>query len=145
MDNPEGMVNRVLPESADESAEHLVERVLQNNDQSVLIIAREMCEFCWAAKRFLAAIAAPYRILELDAEEYQRGHLSHGIRSALQRKNGSQTVPQIYIGQHFVGGATDSFAAWKNGEFQRHLKAAGVPFNETADLNTHGYLRGWLH
>ncbi len=145
MDNPEGMVKRVLPESADESAEQLVERILQNNDQALLIFAREMCEFCWAAKRFFDAIAAPYRILELDAEEYQHGHLNHKIRAALQRRNGSHTVPQIYIAQHFVGGATDSFAAWKTGEFQQRLKAAGVPFNETADLNTQGNLHGWLH
>lgn len=145
MDNPVGMVNRVLPESADESAEHLIERILQNNDQSLLIVAREMCEFCWAAKRFFAAIEAPYRILELDAEEYQRKRLNHEIRTVLRCRNGSHTVPQIYIGQHFVGGATDSFAAWKTGEFQQHLKAAGVPFNEKATLNTQGYLHGWLH
>ncbi len=145
MDSPGGMVNRVVPESADESAEQLLDRVLQTNDQTVLIIAREMCEFCWAAKRFLAAIAAPYRILELDAEEYRTGRLNHEIRTALQRRNGSHTVPQIYIGNHFVGGATDSFAAWRTGEFQQRLKAAGVPFDEAADVNTQGYLSGWLH
>lgn len=145
MDKTEGTVDRVLPESADESAEQLVERALQSNDRSLLIFAREMCEFCWAAKRFFTAIAAPYRILELDAEEYQRGHLHHEIRKVLQRRTGSHTVPQIFIGQHFVGGATDSFAAWKTGEFQQRLQAADIPFNETADLNMQGNLHGWLH
>jgi cysteine synthase A len=54
-------------------------------------------------------------------------------------------VPQIFVAGKFVGGATDSFDAWRSGELQQWLRDAGVPFQEPAELNPYTFLSGWMH
>lgn len=145
MNQTDHAVTHILPESSAESPEQFLDRVLSDVQIPLLIFAREMCEFCWAARKFFASIEAPYRIIELDSEEYQANGLNRKIRALLQTRTHSGTVPQIFIAGRFVGGATDSFDAWRSGEFQQKLKQAAVPFKESADLNPYSFLSGWLH
>lgn len=145
MNQTDHAVTHTLPESPSESAEQFLDRVLNDKQIPLLIFAREMCEFCWAARKFFASIEAPYRIVELDSEEYQTSGLNRKIRALLQARTHSGTVPQIFIAGQFVGGATDSFDAWLSGNLQQNLKDAGVPFKESAELNPHSFLSGWLH
>ncbi|MDZ4729156.1 MAG: glutaredoxin domain-containing protein [Xanthomonadales bacterium] len=145
MSQTDHAVTPTLPESAAESAEQFLDRVLSDVQIPLLIFTREMCEFCRAARKFFASIEAPYRIIELDSEEYQANGLNRKIRALLQARTHSGTVPQIFIAGQFVGGATDGFDAWRSGEFQKKLNEAGVPFKESADLNPDSFLSGWLH
>ncbi len=138
-------VTHTLPESASETAEQFLTRVLDDEQIPLLIFAREMCEFCWAARKFFTAIEAPYRIVELDTEAYQATGLNQQIRALLQARTHSGTVPQIFIAGQFVGGATDSFKAWHRGEFQQWLNEAGVPFKQPENMNPNSFLSGWLH
>jgi cysteine synthase A len=137
--------NRTIPASPAETAAELIDRVLSDQQWPLVVFAREMCEFCWAAKSFFGHIEARYRIVELDSDELQAHGLSREIRAELQSRNGSHTLPQIYLNGEFVGGATDSFAAWNRGQFQQALSEAGVAFTTPADLNPNKFLHGWLH
>jgi cysteine synthase A len=138
-------VTHTSPESPAETAEQLLDRVLTDEQHPLVIFAREMCEFCWAARKFFAAISVPYRIIELDSEAYTETGLNREIRALLQDRTQSGTVPQIFIAGQFVGGATDSFNAWRDGDFQQWLNKAGVPFEQPEDLNPNAFLSGWLH
>ena len=138
-------ITRTLPLSAEESPQQLVDRVLNDAEHPLVMFAREGCEFCWAARKFFDAIESPYRIIELDSEEFRRDGLNQKIRNHLQSGNGSTTVPQIYVAGRFVGGATDSFDAWKSGEFQKWLQTAGVNFKQEDKLDTSSFISGWLH
>jgi len=40
----------------------------------------------------------------------------------LQRTNGARTIPQIFIGDHYVGGNDQLQAANKNGELDKILE-----------------------
>jgi len=133
------------PLSPTETAGQLVERVLADADWPLVIFAREMCEFCWAAKNFFAAIEVPYRIVEMDAEEIQHNSLGRQIRVELETRSGSHTLPQVFVAGQSIGGATDAFAAWNSGEFQQALNAAGLAFTTPDDLNPYRFLHGWLH
>lgn len=138
-------VSRTTPDSPTETARQLIARVLSDEEWPLVIFAREMCEFCWAARNFFAGIEVAYRIVELDSDELQHSGLSREIRAELQARSGSHTVPQIYLKGQFMGGATDSFAAWNSGQFQQSLTAAGVAFTTPADFNPYRFLHGWLH
>jgi len=133
------------PESTEETAQHLVDRVLSDRQHPLVLFAREGCEFCWAAKRFFASIETPYRLVQLDSEEFQHNGFYREIRHELESRNGSHTLPQIYLSGQFVGGATDSFKAWKEGEFQQALEQSAVPFKDSGELDPYGFLSGWLH
>ncbi len=131
--------------SPEETAEQLIDRVLRDEQNPLVMFAREGCEFCWAAKRFFAGIESPYRIVELDSEDFQHNGYYREIRAGLESRSGSHTVPQIYVSGQFVGGATDSFKAWKDGSFQQALKKSAVPFKDSGDLDPYSFLSGWLH
>jgi cysteine synthase A len=136
---------RTTPASPTETAVGLVDRVLADADWPLVIFAREMCEFCWAAKNFFAAIEVPYRIVEMDSDELQHNGLSRQVRVELEERSGSHTLPQIYLTGNSMGGATDVFAAWNSGAFQQALNAAGLGFTTPVDLNPYRFLHGWLH
>lgn len=135
-------ITRTLPDSATESAGHLLDRVLNDPQYPLLMFARETCGYCRAARKFFAAIEAPYQIVELDTEEYRSTGLSREIRAALLDRFHSHTVPQIFIAGQFAGGATDSFDAWRSGDFQQKLRAAAVPFKEPEGLDPYAFLFG---
>jgi len=138
-------ITTTRPESAEETAQHLVDRVLSDPQHPLVLFAREGCEFCWAAKRFFAGIETPYRIVQLDSEEFQHNGFYREIRQELHSRNRSHTLPQIYLSGQFLGGATDSFKAWKEGKLQQALQKSAVPFKDSGDLDPYGFLSGWLH
>lgn len=58
---------------------------------------------------------------------------------------GSKTIPQIFIGGKFVGGATELFNAAKDGTMQELLEQSAVPYNKTVSDDPYSFLPGWLH
>jgi cysteine synthase A len=133
-------VSTVTPETAS-----FVADTIGDPSQPVVLFALEWCEFCWSVRRMLAGYGIQYRSIDLDSVEYKSGDRGGAIRAALVERTGMTTIPQIFIGGEFVGGATDLFAAWRAGRAQQLLERSGVAFDRSVAADPFGFLPTWLH
>ena len=73
------------------------------------------CPFCHMAERLLVSKGAiTIEKIRIDLDPAQRDEM--------MKKTGRRTVPQIYIGEHHVGGFDDLSALDKAGELDHLLK-----------------------
>jgi len=122
-----------------------VTRVLGDAEQPLVLFALEWCEFCWAVRKLFAACRVPYRSIDLDSTAYQRDDRGGQIRAVLRARSGSKTIPQVYVGGEFIGGATETFDAFKDGRLQKLLVQRGVAFDANVPIDPYSMLPGWLH
>jgi len=122
-----------------------VESLLSDPKNPLVVFAIEWCEFCWAVKKLFKAIRVPFKAVELDSAEYLQDGLGGRIRTALEEKTGSATVPQVFIAGQYIGGATNTLDAWKEGQLQKWLEEAGLAYQHDENLNPYEFLPGWLH
>lgn len=66
---------------------------------AVVLYTTSWCPYCERARQLLARRNVPFS--EIDVES------SPEKRAEMQQKSGRQTVPQIFIGDHHVGGSDD--------------------------------------
>lgn len=66
------------------------------------------------------------------------------IRAVLAARLGIPTIPQIFVGGEHVGGCTETFDAMRAGELQARLKAHGVAFDESVDIDPYSLFPNWL-
>jgi glutaredoxin 3 len=66
----------------------------------VLIYSSGFCPYCSWAKKMLDAKNVSYNEIRIDQVEGAQQEM-------LARSEGQMTVPQIFIGEHHVGGYTD--------------------------------------
>lgn len=129
----------------DATATAFVDEVLADSAQPLVLFALEWCEFCWSVRKLFDAIKVPFRSVDLDSVEYQKDDLGGKIRAVLRHRTGSSTIPQVFVAGRHVGGATQTFDAFRDGHLQRWLAEAGVEFRESPDLDPYSMLPGWLH
>jgi cysteine synthase len=129
---------------ASAEAEELVARALGDPERPVVMFAFEWCEFCWSVRKLFDRCKIPFRSIDIDAVEYQAGDRGGKIRAAVTARTGSVTIPQIFVGRTFVGGATEVFDAFKEGRLQRLLADHHVAFDESVRLDPYGLLPSWL-
>ncbi len=122
-----------------------VEAILEQNRDQVLMFSLEWCEFCWSVRKMLTACDIPYVTVDLDSVAFQDNDRGGKILAVLNHKNDWPTIPQIYVGGEFVGGATDLFDVGKAGELQARLAARNIPYNETINRDPYSFLPTWLH
>jgi cysteine synthase A len=134
---------QVIP--LDSDAESFVDEVLSDLDNPVVLFALEWCEFCWALRKLLANMAVPYRAVDLDSVAFQDGGLGGKIRDVLKSRINTNTIPQLFIAGEHLGGATDTFEAFKTGELQQRLEKAGIELTDSGDLDPFELLPNWLH
>jgi cysteine synthase A len=130
---------RVTPAAA-----AFVAEVTADAKQPVVMFALEWCEFCWSVRRMFASYKIPYRSIDLDSVAYQKDDWGGQIRGALAARTTWKTIPQIFIGNEFVGGATDTFDAWKSGKLPELLAKHGVAHRGELAGNPYGFLPNWL-
>jgi glutaredoxin 3 len=82
---------------------------------AVVIYARSRCGYCDRARQLLAAKGVPFT--EIDVEQVP------GSRDEMRQRSGRNTVPQIFIGEHHVGGYDDARALDQRGELDPLLAA----------------------
>ncbi len=133
------------PEQASPGADAFVDEVVNDPDQPVVLFALEWCEFCWAVRKLFKELGIPYRSVDLDSVAYQEDDWGGQIRAVLRSRLGSNTIPQIFVGGEHLGGATDTFEAYKSGELQRHLEKAGIECGDLGDKDPFELLPNWLH
>jgi cysteine synthase A len=129
----------------DADADDFVTRVLGDAEQPVVMFALEWCEFCWSVRKMFAHHGIPYRSVDLDSVEYQQGGRGGKIRAAVSARTGFQTIPQIFVGGEFIGGATDAFDAFRDGRLQGMLAEHGVEIDDGAAVDPYSFLPTWLH
>jgi glutaredoxin 3 len=82
----------------------------------VLMYCTAACPFCQSAERLLADKGAQVDKVRVDLEPERRGEM-------VQKSGGRRTVPQIWIGEHHVGGCDDLYALDRKGGLDSLLKA----------------------
>jgi len=132
-------------EQASARAEAFVDETVSDPNQPVVLFALEWCEFCWAVRKLFKELGIPYRSVDLDSVSYQEDDWGGQIRSVLRSRLGSNTIPQIFIGGAHIGGATDTFEAYKSGELQHQLAGVGIECGDLGDKDPFELLPGWLH
>lgn len=83
--------------------------------QQVVIYCTATCPYCLMAKRLLDSKGVNYQSIDIGNDAAQWAEL--------EAKTGRNTVPQIFIGDHHVGGFDDLSAADKRGEIDPLLQA----------------------
>ena len=79
----------------------------------VTIYTTSLCPYCHSAKELLSDKAVAFQ--EINAERFE-------VREAMRVKAGGRTsVPQIWIGDHHVGGCDDLYALEARGKLDAML------------------------
>ncbi|MBT7979180.1 MAG: glutaredoxin 3 [Rhodospirillaceae bacterium] len=71
--------------------------------QDVTIYTTGFCPFCYHAKKLLDSKGVAY-------DEIDVGAVPGARKEMMQRAQGSHTVPQIFIGDHHIGGCDELYA-----------------------------------
>jgi len=81
----------------------------------VTIYSTKYCPYCIAAKQLLQAKCVDYQDIAVDNDP--------DLRDNIKQRSGQRTVPQIWIGEHHVGGFTDLSKLALNDELNQLLNA----------------------
>ena len=130
---------------ADPQAEAEVDALLADPAQPVVVFGLEWCEFCWSVRKVFAERRIDYAPVDLDSVAYQACDRGGRIRAVLRRRTGSVTLPQIFVGGHYVGGCTDVFDRIRSGELQALLDEHGIDHDAGVTADPYGKLPRWLH
>lgn len=79
----------------------------------VTVYLTQSCPYCNMARRLLDGKQVSYDVIDVGADR--------SLWQAMEQKSGRNTVPQIFIGEHHVGGFDDMSAADSRGELDTLL------------------------
>ncbi len=82
---------------------------------NVIMYTTRLCGFCRAAKKLLDNKGVEYETIAVDFDSAKR--------QEMMDRSGRRTVPQIFIGDHHVGGFDDLSALETAGELDALLGA----------------------
>jgi cysteine synthase A len=133
------------PKPVTPKAEAFFDQVINDPEQPVVLFAFEWCEFCWSVRKLFGEAGIPHRSIDLDSVDYQENDWGGQIRAALNARFDVKTIPQIFIGGTLIGGATETFDAFNDGELQKLLGASGVAYNQGVNVDPYSLLPSWLH
>ncbi|AWA98357.1 glutaredoxin [Vibrio harveyi] len=82
------------------------------------IYTKHYCPHCKAAKHTLKRLGLTYREIEVSDNPTRLNEMKN--------RSQRQTVPQIFVGNHHVGGNDDLVASIRNGDFEQILECQGI-------------------
>ena len=82
--------------------------------KKVTMYSGDPCPYCGAAKALLKS-------KNIEFEEFDIWKDSAKAKEMLQRTNGKRTIPQMFIGDHYIGGNDDLQALNRSGELDKLL------------------------
>jgi|TARA_B110000259_G_C13824689_1_gene326104 glutaredoxin 3 len=83
--------------------------------KKVTIYSGDPCPFCAAAKALL-------KTKDVEIEEFDIWKDPAKAKEMLQKTNGARSIPQIFIGDHYIGGNDQLQAANNDGTLDELLK-----------------------
>jgi len=83
---------------------------------TVTLYTTQFCPYCMQAKALLDNKAVPYTDIPVDGNAE--------LRQQMMERSGRRTVPQIWIGDHHVGGFDDLYALERQGQLDTLLAGA---------------------
>ncbi len=134
-----------LPVPASAAAIAHVDTILADPAQPVVLFALEWCEFSWSIHRLFAKAGISYRTVNLDGPEYRDEAWAAHVRRAVGERSGAPTIPQIYIANRHIGGATETFDACIDGSLAVLLSEVGQTVETDRLGNAYDFLPKWLH
>ena len=84
--------------------------------KKVTMYTGDPCSFCEAAKALL-------KTKNVEIEEIDIWKDSTKAKEMLRRTDGARTIPQIFIGDHYIGGNDKLQEANRNGELDKLLNS----------------------
>lgn len=88
---------------------------MSSNQNPVKVYSGRLCTYCTAAKRLLDKKGVAYEEVMVDDDP--------ALRAEMERLSQRQTIPQIFIGEHHVGGYDDLAELHREGKLDELLKA----------------------
>ena len=82
--------------------------------KKITMYSGDPCPYCGAAKALLKS-------KNIEIEEFDIWKDSTKEKEMLQRTNGKRTIPQMFIGDHYIGGNDDLQALNRSGELDKLL------------------------
>ncbi len=90
-----------------------------NKHRQIVIYSKQSCPFCHMARQLLDSKGVDYELIDIAGKQ--------ALRERMIELSGRTTVPQIFIGDHHVGGFDDLNALERKGKLDDLLAgAAGV-------------------
>ena len=83
--------------------------------KNILIYTGPSCNFCNAAKRLLERNKLKFNEIDVSSGENIRDEM-------IKKSNGQRTIPQIFFGDHHVGGSTELRALEKENKLKEFLE-----------------------
>ncbi|MBL27736.1 MAG: glutaredoxin 3 [Rhodospirillaceae bacterium] len=83
---------------------------------TVVVYSSPFCPYCFRAKDLLEEKGVAFEEIDVISDPGRR-------REMVERANGRNTVPQIFIGDRHVGGSDDLAALERSGELDTLLEA----------------------
>ena len=83
--------------------------------QPVVIYSSDWCPYCIRAKQLLTSKGVAFNEIRVDGQP--------DVRAEMTRKAGRTSVPQIWIGDTYVGGCDDLHALDRSGKLDTLLQA----------------------
>ena len=83
----------------------------------IVMYSSRFCPYCHAAKRLLAARGVAFEEIDVDFHPERRAEM-------IARAGGRRTVPQIFVGDHHVGGCDELYALERGGGLDALLEGA---------------------
>ncbi len=127
------------------AATAFLDQLINDAEQPVVMFAFEWCEFCWSVRKLFAECGIPYRSIDIDSAEYQENDWGGEVRAALNARFDVKTIPQVFVGGKHIGGATETFDAFNEGQLQKLLGQSGVAYNQAVSVDPYSLLPTWLH
>ncbi len=85
----------------------------------VVIHGTRFCVYCMRARRLLSQRGIDFAEIDVSGDR--------GARTALYQRTGRTSVPQIWIGERWIGGYRELEALDDSGELARLVAAAAAP------------------
>ena len=90
--------------------------VSQGAQAKIVMYATRTCGYCWRAERLLKSKGYTFEIVDVTMDRSRRVWLAE--------QSGRRTVPQIRIGEHWIGGFEEMLALDAKGELDRLVENA---------------------
>lgn len=80
---------------------------------SVIVYGNETCAYCGAARMLLKRKGVDFEDISVSRDD--------GARAAMEARSGRTSVPQVFIGDHHVGGFDELCELDQTGELDKML------------------------